>query len=130
MKSLGFDFNGWEDLTRAIGALIAIVAFAGSAWTLWERRQHDPWLRLLGQAQGRLRDAGLDVPPTTPPRGLAALLQQHFAGHAPNPQLRAWLLDLEAQRYAGANSRSTPGKPHAGVARLRRVFKQLAWPRP
>jgi transglutaminase-like putative cysteine protease len=125
LKSLGFDFNGWEDLTRAIGVLIALVCFAGAVWTLWERRQHDPWLRLLGQAQARLRLAGVDVPPATPPRQLAALLQQHFAGHAHLAQLRAWLLELEAQRYAPSASRS-----HGGLARLRRVFKQLAWPRP
>ena len=126
LKRLGFDFNGWEDLTRAIGGLIAVVCCAGALWALWERRQHDPWLRLLAQAQARLRLAGIEVPPATPPRQLAGLLQQHFAGHADNTRLRAWLLELEAQRYAPAAA----GRGHAGLARLRRVFKQLAWPRP
>ncbi len=129
LKSLGLDVAGWEDLSRLIGVLIAIVACAGAGWTLWDRRRHDPWLRLLGQAQARLRRAGLDVPPTTPPRRMAALLQQRYVDQSnATAQLSEWLLQLEAQRYAPKDSRDMR-TGLTGLARLRRVFKQLAWPR-
>ena len=128
LKRLGLDVTGWEDLTRAIGVLIALVACAGAGWTFWERRQHDPWLRLLGLAQARLRKAGLEVALATPPRQMAMLLERRYAGQPDDPTagVREWLLQLEAQRYAPKPSHSSGHGP--GLARLRRVFKQLAWP--
>ena len=126
LKRLGFDADSWADLVQAIGGLIAVLSVFGAGWTLWERREHDPWLRLLGEAQARLRDAGIEVPPATPPRQLAALLQRHCGDHPARAQLCAWLLELEAQRYAPTGAANRP----SGLARLRRVYKQLAWPRP
>ncbi|MDB5892510.1 MAG: transglutaminase [Rhodoferax sp.] len=131
LKRIGLDVTGWEDLSRTLAAVIAAVALLGGAWALWDRRQHDPWLRLLVRAQTRFRAAGIDVAPTTPPRQMAVLLQQRFAGEAGDPAAdvrawQAWLLDMEAQRYA-APSR---GGERPGVARLRRAFRQLAWPLP
>ena len=123
LKRLGLDVTGWEDLSRTLAAVIAAVALLGGGWALWERRQHDPWLRLLAQAQARLREAGLDVPPTTPPRRMAELLQKRFAGQPGDPTsaARDWLLQLEAHRYG----------PDAGrnPTALRRAFRRLPWPR-
>jgi protein-glutamine gamma-glutamyltransferase len=85
---------------------------------LWERRQHDPWLRLLRRTSRRLREAGVDLPPTAPPRQIATLVTQRFGDRA--KALSDWLLKLEAQRYA-----RTPG---ASLTALQREFKQLAWP--
>ncbi|APW38605.1 transglutaminase [Rhodoferax koreense] len=126
LKRLGLDVAGWEDLVRAIGVLLALLGAAGVGWMLWERRQHDPWLRLLAQAQARLRQAGVEVPAATPPRQMAALLARHFDAEADDrtAAVRDWLLQLEAQRYAPAAS----PERRAGLARLRRVFQQLAWP--
>jgi len=95
------------------------ASLAGAAWTLWERSQHDPWLRLLGQARARLKQAGIDVPEATPPRQMAARLDERF-GTSARPA-HDWLLRLEAQRYAKA--------PGDALSALRTEFRRLAWPR-
>jgi transglutaminase-like putative cysteine protease len=35
--------------------VLIAASLAGAAWTLWERSQHDPWLRLLGRARAAAR---------------------------------------------------------------------------
>ena len=93
----------------------------GAAWTLWERQQHDPWLRLLRRAHRRLQRLGLQASEQLPPRGLAQQVMQHW-GETPFAQsLSAWLLRLEAQRYA----RGSP----LTLATLQNEFQQLNWPR-
>jgi transglutaminase-like putative cysteine protease len=125
LKRLGLDVAGWEDLSRALAGVIAAVALLGGGWAVWDRRQHDPWLRLLAQAQARMRKAGFDIAPATPPRRMAALLDQKTSGGNPaGAAPREWLLRLEAQRYAAPQGPAA----HRGLARLRRDFKQLAWP--
>ncbi|MDR3454652.1 MAG: DUF3488 and transglutaminase-like domain-containing protein [Rhodoferax sp.] len=119
LKNLGFDSPSWEDLSYVLIGIIVLVSLCGAAWTLWERRQHDPWLRLLERARVRLRQAGLDLAPTAPPRQMADAVQLRF-GSAATP-LTQWLLQLEAQRYAR--------DPHGSLATLQRAFKQLHWPR-
>ena len=57
-----------------------------------------------------------------PPRQIAELLQQRYGETATAP-IRAWLLRLEAQRYArseGSDTRRT-------LAQLRRELRQLSW---
>ena len=49
LRNLGFDSPGWEDLARLLIGLIVAAAGLGALWTWWDRRQHDPWLRLLGR---------------------------------------------------------------------------------
>ncbi len=118
LKGLGFTTPSWEDLSYVLLALVVLTALAGAAWTLWERRQHDPWLRLLAQVRSRLAAAGIELTPATPPRRIAALVTARFGerGRA----LADWLLELEAQRYDPARG--------AGLAALRRKSRQIAWP--
>ncbi|WP_213953561.1 DUF3488 and transglutaminase-like domain-containing protein [Variovorax sp. dw_954] len=118
LKNIGFDAPSLQDLATVLIWLLVIVSIAGAGWTLWERSQHDPWLRLLGKARARLRKAGLDLPDATPPRQMAARVSERFgpAGQA----VRDWLLRLEAQRYAKT--------PITELSRLRAEFRQLAWP--
>jgi transglutaminase-like putative cysteine protease len=118
LKNLGFASPSWIDLSYVLLVLLVAVALAGAAWTLWERRQHDPWLRLLGRTRSRLRRAGVDLPSTAPPRQIATVVTARFGERG--QALADWLLKLETQRYA-----RTPG---ASLAALRREFKQLAWP--
>ena len=118
LKNLGFESPSWEDLSYVLLSLIVFVALCGAAWTLWERRQHDPWLRLLHRTRKRLRGAGLDLPPAAPPREIATLVTRRFGERA--QALADWLLKLEMQRYARA--------PGESLAALQREFKHLAWP--
>lgn len=118
LKNLGFDSPSWEDLSYLLIAVVVLVAAIGAGWTLWERTQHDPWLRLLARVQKRLRAAGVELPPATAPRQMATLVTSRF-GDGAKP-LAHWLLQLEAQRYSR--------KPQSSLAALQRDFRQLAWP--
>ena len=118
LKNLGFQAPSWEDLAYVLLGLLVFVALCGAAWTLWERRQHDPWLRLLARTRKRLHAAGLDLPPAAPPRQIATLVTGRFGEGARS--LADWLLKLEMQRYARA--------PEKSLAALQREFKHLAWP--
>jgi transglutaminase-like putative cysteine protease len=119
LKRLGFDSPGWTDLARLLIAVIVAAATLGAGWSWWDRRQHDPWLRLLGRARRRLRQAGVEVGRAAPPRQIANLVTTRFGPDA--RPLADWLLKLEAQRYARAGS--------ASLTALRREFHHLAWPR-
>ena len=125
LRGLGFAQPSWEDLGKVLAGLLTTAALIGAAWARWERTQHDPWLRLLDAARRRMREAGLAVPDSAPPRELARLA----AASAWPAELRAalakWLLALERQRYAAADK-----TPSASVATLKRAFRQLRWPRP
>ncbi len=116
LRQLGFDAPDWEDLGLLLLALVILASLGGAGWALWDRRQHDPWLRLLHRARERLRAAGLNVPPQAAPRQLAQLL----APSADQQAVRDWPLRLEAQRYAPA--------PAVGLAALQREFRRLRWP--
>lgn len=125
LRALGFEAPDWQDLGRLLAALVVLASLGGAGWTLWDRRQHDPWLRLLHKARERLRAAGLAVPPQAAPRQLAQLLVQlpaAAAGPQPVAPLRDWLLRLEAQRYARA--------PALELATLQREYRRLPWPTP
>jgi protein-glutamine gamma-glutamyltransferase len=118
LRNLGFESPGWEDLSRVLIFIIVLVALAGALWSWWDRLQHDPWLRLLGRVRKRLRQAGVEVGPSAPPRQIANLVTTRFGQDARG--LADWLLKLEAQRYASA--------PGASLAALRREFQNLSWP--
>ncbi|MBY0455131.1 MAG: DUF3488 and transglutaminase-like domain-containing protein [Burkholderiaceae bacterium] len=115
LKALGVESPSWHDLARILGALVAGAALAGALWTLWERSQHDPWLRLLQQVRQRLQRQGLVVPDTAPPRTLAQAVLAAY-GEAARP-LHDQLLALERLRYAPAQ----PGSK----ATLRALRRQL-----
>jgi protein-glutamine gamma-glutamyltransferase len=119
LRNLGFESPSWEDLTRLLIAIIVLVAVVGAVWSWWDRLQHDPWLRLLGRARKRLRQAGLDIGNTAPPREIAHLVSTRFGPDARG--LAQWLLKLEAQRYARA--------PELTLSALRREFHRISWPR-
>ena len=120
LKNLGFNAPSLQDLATVLAWLLVVVSVGGAAWTVWERSQHDPWLRLLGDARQRLRRAGLDLPDAVPPRQMAQRVAERFGpgGEA----VRDWLLRLEAQRYARVASA-------ADLVALRREARRLAWPR-
>jgi len=118
LKNIGFESPSWEDLSYVLLGLLVFVALCGAAWTLWERRQHDPWLRLLSRTRKRLHRAGLELPPAAPPRQIATLVTGRFGERA--QALADWLLKLEMQRYART--------PDASLAALQREFKQIPWP--
>ena len=122
LKDIGFDSPRWEDLVLLLAGLLVAVALSSAAWTLWERRQSDPWLRLLQQAQAAALRAGLTLPESAPPRQIAALLQQRHGAPA-TAVLRAWLLRLEAQRYG----RSDAADARRTLAQLRREWRTLSW---
>ncbi|RYY75956.1 MAG: DUF3488 domain-containing protein, partial [Comamonadaceae bacterium] len=112
LKRLGFDSPSLVDLAWVLLVLLSTASVAGAGWTLWERRRTDPWLRLLAQARARLQALGVDVPAHAAPRQMAQLLAQRTdaAGHA---ALHAWLLRLEAQRYAQEPASTSLGAPLA-----------------
>ena len=119
LKNIGFEAPSLQDLILVLLVLLVIASLAGAGWTLWERSQHDPWLRLLAQARARLKLAGIDVPEATPPRQMAARLAERFGAEA--QAAGDWLLRLEAQRYAKS--------PAAALPALRAEFRRLSWPR-
>ena len=124
LKNLGFTAPSWEDLGYLLSGLLVAVSLCGAAWTLWERRQHDPWLRLLHTVHSRLSKLGLDLQPQSPPRQMAHAVQQRFG---PQGQaLHLWLLRFERQRYAPPQSTSKPD----GLRQLQRDLRTLAWPTP
>jgi transglutaminase-like putative cysteine protease len=124
LKRLGFSSPSWADLAYVLIGMVVLASLIGAAWTLWERKQHDPWLRLLQRARARLRAQGLDSSDRTPPRELAHRVQRHWGGTDAAQRVAQWLLQLEAQRYARPGATDTPT-----LAQLRRAFRQLAWPR-
>ena len=126
LKKLGFTSPSWEDLGYLLSGLLVAASLVGAAWTLWERRQHDPWLRLLRQAQRKAAQYGEPIPAHSPPRALATHLKRQFGEAAHDPV--QWLLRLEQLRYAA------PATAHASsqapLRDLRRQFRSLAWPPP
>ncbi|MFN4119366.1 DUF3488 and DUF4129 domain-containing transglutaminase family protein [Acidovorax sp.] len=120
LKALGFESPSWQDLTTVLGVLIVLAALGGGAWTLWERSQHDPWLRLMARTRQRLAQAGLPLPDTLPPRAMAERVRAQFG--ASSQPVADWLLRLEQLRYAP--------HPTQALGELRREFSALPWPQP
>ncbi len=118
LKDLGFESPSWEDLSYVLLALIVIVASAGALWTLWDRRQHDPWLRLLHKTRKRLEEHGVALPSAAAPRQIANVVTDRFGDAGVG--LADWLLRLETLRYSR--------NPNTDLAALQREFKRIAWP--
>ncbi len=121
LKNIGFSSPSWTDLAYVLIGIVVLVSLAGAGWQLWERQQHDPWLRLLQRSRQRLQRLGLEAGDHLPPRELAARVQRHFGDTAFARSVSLWLLRLEALRY----SRQSPDS----LATLQREFQQLAWPK-
>ncbi|MBV7453748.1 DUF3488 and transglutaminase-like domain-containing protein [Acidovorax sp. sif1233] len=119
LKALGFESPSWQDLTTVLGTLVIAAALGGMGWSLWERSQHDPWLRLLARTRQRLARAGLPLPETLPPRAMAERVRAQFG--APADAVADWLLRLERLRYAP--------HPDTELGTLRREFRTLPWPK-
>ena len=119
LKALGFESPSWQDLTTVLGTLVIAAALGGMGWSLWERSQHDPWLRLLARTRQRLARAGLPLPETLPPRAMAERVRAQFG--APAAEVADWLLRLERLRYAP--------HPDSELGALRREFRTLPWPK-
>ncbi|QHE88964.1 DUF3488 domain-containing protein [Hydrogenophaga sp. BPS33] len=124
LKNLGFKSPSWTDLAYVLIGVVVLVSLLGAAWTLWERQQHDPWLRLLRRARTRLADLGVASADHTPPRELAQRVRQRWGETEAARRIAQWLLQLEAQRYARPGAAPSPS-----LATLQREFRQLAWPR-
>ncbi|MRD49171.1 DUF3488 and transglutaminase-like domain-containing protein [Caenimonas koreensis] len=118
LKDLGFESPSWEDLSYVLLGLIVAVSLLGAGWTLWDKREHDPWLRLLQRVRKRLVEAGIELPAAAPPRHMAAAVTARF-GDA-GRDLASWLLKLESLRYARSSTTS--------LSALQREFKQMPWP--
>ncbi|MES2283501.1 MAG: DUF3488 and transglutaminase-like domain-containing protein [Pseudomonadota bacterium] len=122
LKDIGFESPSWSDLSYVLIGIVVLAAVTGAAWTLWERVQHDPWLRLLNRARRHLAKAGITSTPATPPRQLAEKLKAAY-GTPEGGQTKAlydWLMQLEAQRYAA--------RPEKGLQQLQKQFGTLSWP--
>ena len=126
LKNIGFQTPNWQDLSYVLIGIVVVLSLLGALWSLWERTQHDPWLRLLGNARKRLAKAGIDSTVATSPRQLAALLQRHHdASQRQNSdELQRWLMQLEAQRYAAPAS----GQSLKELRRLKQAYNTLVWP--
>jgi transglutaminase-like putative cysteine protease len=124
LKDIGFESPGWEDLAMLLIGAVVLASVAGGGWAWWERSQHDPWLRLLGQARRRLARTGIDSTPATSPRQLARqVLQQYGARGQP---LHDWLMQLEMQRYAAPSA--TPRSQARQFGLLNQQLRRLSWP--
>ena len=127
LKNIGFTSPSWEDLSYVLIGIVVAVSIVGAAWGLWERTQHDPWLRLLERARKRLAKAGIESTAASTPRQLALLLLGKLPDSKSDPTQSgpvAWLMQLEAQRYAPASTHSTQA-----LQQLKQQFRTLAWPK-
>lgn len=126
LSQLGFESPRWEDLIYVLAALLASASLAGVGWTVWQRQRHDPWLRLLSEAEFKLTAMGIKLPAQCPPRQMARQLEQQLGlAHPGLPAIRDWLLQLETFRYA---PNTGPASAQTRLATLQRDFKQLPWP--
>ena len=121
LKNIGFESPSWQDLSYLLIAIVVAASLLGAAWTLWERTQHDPWLRLLARARKRLAQGGIDSTAATSPRQLARQVLANYGSQA--QALHDWLMAMESQRYA-SSSASQPME----LTQLKQQFSQLTWP--
>ena len=120
LRGIGFASPAWEDLSYLLIGIVVLSSLAGAAWTRWERSRQDPWLRLLGRARLHLQGKGIALDPNSPARTMAARLGEQEGALDPAARaLQAWLLRLEAKRYAPAQGQGP------SLATLQREFKQL-----
>ncbi|MCB2018353.1 MAG: DUF3488 domain-containing protein, partial [Hydrogenophaga sp.] len=116
----GFQAPSWTDLAYVLIGVIVAVSLVGAAWTLWERQQHDPWLRTLARVRRRLVALGVETATHATPRELARVASAHLGDNDFTQQLAAWLLRLEALRYAPSSGDT--------LSSLQHKLKKLPWP--
>ena len=119
LKNIGFTSPSWHDLTYVLIGIVVTVSLLGAGWSIWDRTQHDPWLRLLARARKKLAQAGMHTSAATSPRQLATLLKTRHPGQ--HDALQRWLVQLEAQRYATPDQSQT-------LKQLGQQFGTLVWP--
>lgn len=120
LKAMGFQAPSWTDLAYVLIGVIVAVSLVGAAWTLWERQQHDPWLRTLARVRRRLVALGVETATHATPRELARVASAHLGDNDFTQQLAAWLLRLEALRYAPSSGDT--------LSSLQHKLKKLPWP--
>ena len=132
LKDVGFEAPSWQDLSYVLIGIIILTSLASAAWALWERTQHDPWLRLLEKARQQLAKAGIESTAATSPRQLAdAIRTKYKTPSSACSTLQHWLMQLEVQRYALASAEGDKAPTHApnrGLRQLQQQFKSLEWP--
>ena len=130
LKNIGFESPGWQDLSTLLIGVIVLASAVGGGWALWDRSQHDPWLRLLGRARKRLAQAGIESTPATSPRQLASQVLQKYGDQG--QALHDWLMQLERQRYASqATHAASPARPQnqrQRLGHLQQQWSRLRWP--
>jgi transglutaminase-like putative cysteine protease len=135
LKRLGFESPSWEDLIYLLCAMVVVASLAGALWSAWERQHQDPWLRMLARARQKMTQAGLAVPAQSTPRQLVQLLKSQPDARQQRTSFQAWLLRLEAVRYARADSIEAKSGIHSAsfkrqIATLEREFRSLLPLRP
>ncbi len=126
LRTLGFESPSWEDLSFVLITVVVLVSGVGALWALYDRAQHDPWMRLLHRARQKLTTLGIASSSASSPRQLAAQIASQTRHHTyplnteRAQALQLWLLQLEAQRYAA------PLEAHVSKIRLRALQKQFA----
>ena len=113
LRRIGFQAPDWRDLALLLIGLVVAASTAAAAWAWWDRQRQDPWVRRYQRVRRRLGRHGLQTPPHTPPRTLAALALEHW-GEAARPLAQA-LIELEAQRYAPSSARLGSKKTAASL---------------
>ena len=130
LKDIGFDSPSWQDLSTLLIGVIVLASVAGGGWALWDRTQHDPWLRLLGRARKRLAQVGIESTAATSPRQLARQVLQKYGDHG--QPLHDWLMQLEMQRYASQSTQAASPGPASSqrqrIGQLQQQFSRLHWP--
>jgi len=104
-RTLGWLFAG------SLIVLLSVLAF----FSLRHRSERDPLATLFARFLGRLREAGIAVPPHEGPRDLGKRLEQAMTPET-LPAAREILLAFEQWRYSRASSTMTP----AAMRQLRR----------
>ncbi|MEO8856122.1 MAG: DUF3488 and transglutaminase-like domain-containing protein [Burkholderiaceae bacterium] len=124
LKNIGFASPSWEDLSYVLIGLVVAASLVVALWTLWDRSRQDPWLRLLQRAGVRLRVAGIAVPPNSPPRSIARLLDRQWGRADPRAHaIGDWLLRLEQLRYAPPDATA-----RMKLLTLQHELNRLPWP--
>ncbi|MDO5652903.1 MAG: DUF3488 and transglutaminase-like domain-containing protein [Brachymonas sp.] len=111
LRNLGFSDVSWTTLVQLLAGVLVGMALLGGTWAWFEKRQSDPWLRLLLQARQRLVKMGFALPADNAltPRQLLQQLHtqlptEHTGGFPSDDSAwsawQHWLLALEAWRYA------------------------------
>ncbi len=103
LSRLGFKQPGWEDLALLMAVVCAVVGLAGAAWTWWELRRIDPWVRQMNQLRAALRSVGVASADHEAPRTLAQRVRSQLGASA--EPLALGLEQLDAQRYGRAAAR-------------------------